>query len=42
MPFEALLTLVPLVAVAGLIAGAVYLGYAMASCARARMHDVEC
>lgn len=42
MPFEALLTIVPLVAIAGLVAGTLYVGYTVASCASARLRDAEC
>jgi hypothetical protein len=42
MPFEALLTLVPLVAAAGLAIGAIYVGYMITTCATARMRHLEC
>lgn len=42
MPFEALLSIVPLVAIAGLSVAALYVGYTVASCASARMRDSEC
>ncbi len=42
MPFEAILTVVPLVAVIGLGAVALYIVYAVASCAGARMRDLGC
>jgi len=42
MPFEALLTVVPLIAVASLAVGALYIGYTVASCATARLHNSDC
>ncbi len=42
MPFEALFTIIPLVVIAALSIGALYVGYTVASCASAKMRDAEC
>ena len=42
MPFEALLTIIPLVGLVALTVGVAYVGYMVASCATARLRDSEC
>jgi len=42
MPVEALLTLIPLIGAAAIAVGALYVGYSVASCASAKLHDSEC
>ena len=42
MSVEAILTLVPLVAAVAMVAGAIYVGYAVASCITSHRRGVEC